>query len=311
MPYAGGIYTLPPGTAATTLTPVDSSDYNTFIADIEAAQNAARPISAGGTGQTTAVSGHDALVTRSTDVASAATLNLDNATGMFADITGTTTVTAVTLASGRQRLARAVGVFQLTASASLIVNGSTTVNYATLAGDLLLFEAYGSSVVRVWVISPAALPSYSDATFRLHDNGDATKQLAFQLSGITAGQTRTLTPPNADATILGGNVEDQTISGGARVTPKDLGNLSGQSITPDPGDRPIQKVTNNGAGSILPGSNEGQYTLQVINTSNAGAITTTGWTLRGDVFDPTTTSKFLCSCFVTSDLKVMTILKVA
>ena len=105
--------------------------------------------------------------------------------------------------------------------------------------------------------------------------------------------------------------EDQVITGGARVTPKDLGNLSGASITPDTGDRPIQKVTNNGAGSILPGSNTGQYTLQVLNTAGAGAITTTGWTLKGDPFDTSTNSKFLCSCLVTADLKVMTVLKVA
>lgn len=107
------------------------------------------------------------------------------------------------------------------------------------------------------------------------------------------------------------DTEDQTITGGARVTPKDLGNLSGASITPDPGDRAVQKVTNNGGGSILPGSNEGAYILQVINTTGAGAITTTGWTLKGDSFDTTTTSKFLCSCLVTSDMKVMTITKVA
>lgn len=114
-----------------------------------------------------------------------------------------------------------------------------------------------------------------------------------------------------DADTLKGDVEDQTLTGGARVTPKDLGNLSGASITPDPGDRSIQKVTNNGAGSILPGTNQGQYTLQVINATGAGAITTTGWTLKGDSFDTTTTSKFACSCLVTSDMKLMTILKVA
>lgn len=104
---------------------------------------------------------------------------------------------------------------------------------------------------------------------------------------------------------------DQTITGGARITVLPLGNLSGASITPDPGDRPVQKVTNNGAGSILPGTNEGYYLLQVINTTGAGTITTTGWTLKGDAFDTTTSSKFLCSCFVTSDIKLMNIIKVA
>jgi hypothetical protein len=34
---------------------------------------------------------------------------------------------------------------------------------------------------------------FNDANFLLYDNGDSTKNLAFQLSGITTGQTRTLT----------------------------------------------------------------------------------------------------------------------
>lgn len=111
--------------------------------------------------------------------------------------------------------------------------------------------------------------------------------------------------------VLLGSVEGQSVIGGATITPRDLGNLSGQSITPNPGNRAIQKVTNNGAGSILPGSNFGQYTLQVINAAGAGAITTTGWILRGDAFDTTATSRFVCSCLVTSDFSVMTVLKVA
>lgn len=107
------------------------------------------------------------------------------------------------------------------------------------------------------------------------------------------------------------DVEDQTITGGARVTPKSLGNLSGATITPDPGDRPMQTVVNNGAGSILPGSNEGSYTLIVKNASGAGAVTTTGWTLIGDAFDTTSTSKFVCSAIVEADVKALFIRKVA
>lgn len=40
-----------------------------------------------------------------------------------------------------------------------------------------------------------------DTLFTLQDDGDATKLLAFQLSGITTGNTRTLTVPNASDTI--------------------------------------------------------------------------------------------------------------
>lgn len=44
-------------------------------------------------------------------------------------------------------------------------------------------------------------PTVSDNTFRIQDNSDATKQIAFEVSGITTGTTRTLTVPNASGTI--------------------------------------------------------------------------------------------------------------
>lgn len=42
---------------------------------------------------------------------------------------------------------------------------------------------------------------FSDANFLLYDNGDSTKNLQFQLSGISTGTTRTLTVPNTSGTI--------------------------------------------------------------------------------------------------------------
>jgi len=104
---------------------------------------------------------------------------------------------------------------------------------------------------------------------------------------------------------------DQTITGGARVTTNDLGNLSGATITPDPGDRPIQKITNNGAGTIAPGSNQGSYLLVVKNTTGAGAITTSGWSLvTGDSFGTATTAEYLCHCTVVGDFSCMIITEV-
>lgn len=41
-----------------------------------------------------------------------------------------------------------------------------------------------------------------DTTFTLQDDGDATKQVKFQLSGITTGQTRTFTFPDSSDTIV-------------------------------------------------------------------------------------------------------------
>lgn len=42
---------------------------------------------------------------------------------------------------------------------------------------------------------------FNDANFVLYDNGDSTKNLQFQLSGISTGTTRTLTAPDASGTI--------------------------------------------------------------------------------------------------------------
>ena len=42
---------------------------------------------------------------------------------------------------------------------------------------------------------------FSDSTFRIQDNSDATKQLAFEVSGIATGQTKTITMPNADVNL--------------------------------------------------------------------------------------------------------------
>jgi len=42
---------------------------------------------------------------------------------------------------------------------------------------------------------------FSDATFRVQDNDDAAKQLAFEVSGIATGQTKTITMPNANINL--------------------------------------------------------------------------------------------------------------
>jgi hypothetical protein len=43
---------------------------------------------------------------------------------------------------------------------------------------------------------------FSDADFRVVDNADQSKKLAFQVSGVTTATTRTLTVPDASGTIM-------------------------------------------------------------------------------------------------------------
>lgn len=99
------------------------------------------------------VSAQDVLFqdTKSTDIASASTLNLDTATGKYITVTGTTTITAVTLSSGRSRWVTFSGALQITVGANLIGNGGGS-NIAVAAGDMGFFYGEASNVVRFYII---------------------------------------------------------------------------------------------------------------------------------------------------------------
>ncbi len=81
-------------------------------------------------------------------------------------------------------------------------------------GDVITANTYGSStqypivtvnakgiVTGITLQTVAAPATFSDSAFRIQDNGDATKQIAFEASGIATGQTKTITMPNADVNL--------------------------------------------------------------------------------------------------------------
>lgn len=133
-----------------------AGDIIDFVADGTVIRGTIHPISGqplttvaltkGGTGATTAVGAHNALHTTGADIASAATVNLETATGAFVDVTGTVTTTAITLSDGHQRLVRAAAAWPITIGASLTLNGVSGGTYTCTAGDLILFIADGSVV---------------------------------------------------------------------------------------------------------------------------------------------------------------------
>ena len=62
MPRNGsGVMSWPAGTTATSGTTIESAPYNAFLADLLSDLNAARPITAGGTGATSASAARTAL----------------------------------------------------------------------------------------------------------------------------------------------------------------------------------------------------------------------------------------------------------
>lgn len=82
------------------------------------------------------------------DVASAATINLTTATGNLVHITGTTTITAITIPSGADRTLVFDGVLTLTHNATTLIL-PTGANITTAAGDSCVVRGDGSGNARV------------------------------------------------------------------------------------------------------------------------------------------------------------------
>lgn len=135
------------------------------------------------------------------------------------------------------------------------------------------------------------------------DTLDGNSSAAFVLaSAYTAADvlSKLLTVDGAgsglDADLLDGvssasfgrlDTEDQVLTGGARVTSK---SLATGSVTLDPGDRPLQYITNGGAFTITAPANDGSLILLVANNGTAGAITFSGFQVSASVGDALTTT---------------------
>lgn len=138
-------------------------------------------------------------------IATAATVNLQTAASRIVSLTGTTTVTAVTLGDGQWAIGIAAAAFQLTNSATLVVQGAA--NYTTAAGDVLLFTGEPSSVVRVSIMrangAPVGVASQAQAEAGT-DNATAMTPLrtaqAIRAQNITLGTSQAATGTSVDFT---------------------------------------------------------------------------------------------------------------
>ncbi len=79
---------------------------------------------------------------------------------------------------------------------SLAASGVTAGTYGSASAiPVPVVDTYGriTGITTAAVVSPTV---FSDSAFRIQDNADASKQLAFEVSGIATGTTRTWTAPN-------------------------------------------------------------------------------------------------------------------
>lgn len=155
----------------------------------------------------------DNLSVHGSDVASAATINLESATGDLIDVTGTVAITAVTLSDGHERTVRFTGALTLTNGASLVVPGGTR---TTVAGDVAIFRGYTAGVVRCVSYSPiggtANLAGNQSLAggFTAASGADGIKSsgtytpdpLTGNFKHITANGAFTLAPPSAECTMI-------------------------------------------------------------------------------------------------------------
>jgi hypothetical protein len=81
---------------------------------------------------------------------------------------------------------------------------ATSVNVVTLTfATAPTTNQYIVTIISDSATTISATTNFADNAFTLQDEGDTSKQLQFQLSGISAGATRTLIAPNANTTIAG------------------------------------------------------------------------------------------------------------
>jgi hypothetical protein len=166
--------------------------------DGAAIQSGAVALTVGGTGQRSAYAAFDALTVQGADIASASTTHLDTATGVYVNITGTTTITAFgTASAGVVRVLKFVAALTLTYNAtSLILPGA--VNITTAAGDTAIFVSMGSGNWRCIDYVRAASPPPSgtntgDQTITLTGavTGSGTGSITASLGSFTSAQLAT------------------------------------------------------------------------------------------------------------------------
>jgi len=64
-----------------------------------------------------------------------------------------------------------------------------------------LLQSNGTGTPPSWVTVAGTSTEFPDDTFRVIDNADTSKKMAFEASGITTATTRTITLPNFDGTV--------------------------------------------------------------------------------------------------------------
>ena len=151
----------------------------------------------------------------STSTGNTATFAIDST---VATKTGSATLTNKTIALGSNTVSGTLAQFNTAVSDATLVSttgsetltnktialGSNTVSGALANGITATTQSASDNSTKVATtayVDNAVSPEFADNVFRVKDNSDASKKLAFECSGISGSTTRTMTVPDTDGTI--------------------------------------------------------------------------------------------------------------
>jgi len=241
-------------------------------------------------------------------------------------ITGTTLdATGAVSSEFPDNLFRITGSTDATKKAAFEVDGFTTATTRTFTLPDANTTMVGTDTVQTLTGKTLTSPTITtpvltvlDTQLTIQDNSDPTKQAQFQASGITAGQTRTYSLPDANTTIVGTDTT-QTLTNKTLTTPV-LTALDTQLTIQDNSD-PTKQAQFQASG-ITAGQTR-TYSLPDANTTIVGTDTTqtlTNKTLTTPVLtvldtqltiqdntDPTKQARFELSAISSGQTRVYTL----
>lgn len=181
--------------------------------------------------------------------------------------------------------------------------GAFTVTLAGAGGGSTV-ATIQSGVIAVWTYDGSDMKRVSQPY-----NSNLTTWAAKTVpSGTVVGTTDTqvLTGKSIAASQLTSATLGSQVGFGA--TSYSLGGISSGTVTPDPANGNFQHYTNGGAHTLAPPSAVCSLIIQVLNNANAGAITTSGFTIvQGDSLTTTNTNKFQLCIIKSNDYSSLTV----
>ncbi len=226
MPRDGsGILSWPSGGAAVTGTAINSTAYNAFRADLLADLNAARPISAGGTGATTASDARTALGAMASDATLVALAALSIASGKVIYGTGTDTFALADSTTYGRSLINVADEAALKA----LINAEAGTDFAAYNADTL-FADEGDALTAGFTSDSYNGGTVSSGTYT---PAPATGQENFQF--YTNGGAHTLAPPASVCAVVieivnNGSAGAITTSGFTKVTGDSFSTTNGHAF---------------------------------------------------------------------------------